>query len=146
MQASEALTLLIDSADKELGRNSSIRTETPELSEHEEQLQIAVAIGQNMLNMMIPVARFRAHVTVESLGSQSRLGLGDFTVCGVDISSIKNGLIGLSMEQVNVHATLWEQRATGADMLNGYQGLTKTLGFRNWVKSLDAFETSATAH
>jgi hypothetical protein len=57
---------------------------------------------------------------------------------GLDIPSIKNGLIGLSMEPVSVYIQLWEHREEGKfDMVCGYQGQTKNLGFRNWLRDID---------
>lgn len=101
---------------------------------HEQALKIC----NDILTVAVPLARFRCFVTIEKIGARSKLGLGDFAVSGLDISSIKNGLIGLSTESVTVYIQLWEHREEGKfDMLSGYQGLTKTLGFRNWLKDID---------
>jgi len=140
MQPVEALTRLIALGDAELKQNSTYGTDNPELSPNEEQLSTALAIGQAMLNTAIPVARFRAHVTIDKIGPSSKMGLGDFTVCGVSIPCIKNGLIGLSHEANEVHVTLWEQKATGADMLSGYQGHSKSKNYRLWLAAIDDFE------
>ena len=140
MQAVEALTRLIALGDDELKKNSTYGTEAQELSSSEEELATAVAVGQAMLNTALPVARFRAHVTIDKIGPSSKLGLGDFTVCGTSISSIKNGLIGLSHEGVEVHVSLWEQKAAGADMLSGYQGHSKSRNFRLWLADIDDLE------
>lgn len=140
MQAVEALTRLIALGDAELKMNSTYGTEAQELSPNEEELSTSVAVAQAMLNTALPVARFRAHVTIDKIGPSSKLGLGDFTACGVSIPSIKNGLIGLSHEGVEVHVSLWEQKATGADMLSGYQGHSKSRNFRLWLADIDAFE------
>ena len=140
MQAVEALTRLIALGDDELKKNSTYGTEAQGLSSSEEELATAVAVGQAMLNTALPVARFRAHVTLDKIGPSSKLGLGDFTVCGTSISSIKNGLIGLSHEGVEVHVSLWEQKAAGADMLSGYQGHSKSRNFRLWLADIDDLE------
>jgi hypothetical protein len=104
---------------------------------HDEE---ALALCEQILTVAVPIARFRCFVTIEkiSMSNRSKLGLGDFTVCGLDIPSIKNGLIGLSMEPVSVYIQLWEHRDEGKfDMLCGYQGQTKNLGFRNWLRDID---------
>jgi hypothetical protein len=98
----------------------------------------AITLCEQILTVAVPIARFRCYVTVEKVGLKSKLGLGDFAVSGIDISSIKNGLVGLSMEEVSVYIQLWEHREEGKfDMLCGYQGKTKNLGFRNWLKDID---------
>jgi hypothetical protein len=89
------------------------------------------------------MARFRCYVTIEkiSMSNRSKLGLGNFSLSAVEIPAIKNGLIGLSMEPVSVYIQLWEHREEGKfDMLCGYQGPTKTLGYRNWLKGIDRFQ------
>lgn len=141
MQPVEALTRLIQVTDLSIAEaKSQINMEDSIIAFEVEQNEVAVAIGQAMLNTALPVARFRAHVTIDKIGLSSKLGLGDFTVCGVSIPSIKNGLIGLSHEGVEVHVSLWEQKATGADMLSGYQGHSKSRNFRLWLADIDAFE------
>lgn len=143
MQAVEALTRLIKTTDDAV---RGFKDEVPEENKSDEdrdwvtQTEVAVAVAQAMLNTALPVARFRAHVTIDKIGPSSKLGLGDFTVCGVSIPSIKNGLIGLSHEGVEVHVSLWEQKAAGADMLSGYQGHSKSRNFRLWLADIDAFE------
>lgn len=141
MQAVEALTRLIKVTDLAiLEAKNQINMEDSIIASEVEQNGVAVAVGQAMLNTALPVARFRAHVTIDKIGPSSKLGLGDFTVCGTSISSIKNGLIGLSHEGVEVHVSLWEQKAAGADMLSGYQGHSKSRNFRLWLADIDAFE------
>lgn len=141
MQATEALTRLIKVTDLAiLEAKNQVNMEDSILASEVEQNGIAVAVGQAMLNTALPVARFRAHVTIDKIGPSSKLGLGDFTVCGTSISSIKNGLIGLSHEGVEVHVSLWEQKAAGADMLSGYQGHSKSKNFRLWLAAIDDFE------
>lgn len=141
MQPVEALTRLIKVTDLSIAEaKSQVNMEDSIIASEVEQNEVAVAIGQAMLNTALPVARFRAHVTIDKIGPSSKLGLGDFTVCGVSIPSIKNGLIGLSHEGVEVHVSLWEQKATGADMLSGYQGHSKSRNFRLWLAYIDALE------
>lgn len=141
MQAVEALTRLIKVTDLAiLEAKNQINMEDSILASEVEQNGVAVAVGQAMLNTALPVARFRAHVTIDKIGPSSKLGLGDFTVCGTSISSIKNGLIGLSHEGVEVHVSLWEQKAAGADMLSGYQGRSKSRNFRLWLADIDDLE------
>lgn len=141
MQAVEALTRLIKTTDLSIAEaKSQINMEDSIIASEIEQNEVAVAVAQAMLNTALPVARFRAHVTIDKIGPSSKLGLGDFTVCGVSIPSIKNGLIGLSHEGVEVHVSLWEQKATGADMLSGYQGHSKSRNFRLWLADIDTFE------
>lgn len=144
MQAIEALTFLIQQADEELSKNSTRYNEHPEQSDHERQLELAASVCQAMLNVALPVARFRCFVSVEEVTGKTKFGLGEFTISATSIDGIKLGIAALQMEALKVHATLWEQRATGADMLNGYQGYTKTLGFRNWLKQIDQFEAAQT--
>jgi len=141
MQPVEALTRLIQVTDLSIAEaKSQINMEDSIVASEIEQNEVAVAIGQAMLNTAIPVARFRAHVTIDNIGPSSKLGLGDFTVCGVSIPAIKNGLIGLSHEGVEVHVSLWEQKASGADMLSGYQGHSKSRNYRLWLASIDELE------
>lgn len=141
MQPVEALTRLIAAADRDINRVLIDEVEVGgDIPEDTQRDQTAIAIGQAMLNTTIPVARFRAHVTIDKIGPSSKMGLGDFTVCGVSIPCIKNGLIGLSHEANEVHVTLWEQKATGADMLSGYQGHSKSKNFRLWLAAIDDFE------
>jgi hypothetical protein len=112
------------------------------LSDNQELDQEALKICTDILSVAVPLARFRCYVTVEkiSMSNRSKLGLGDFTIAGLDIPSIKNGLVGLSMEPVSVYVQLWEHREEGKfDMVCGYQGQTKTLGFRNWLKDIDRY-------
>lgn len=98
----------------------------------------ALELCEQILTVAVPIARFRCYVTVEKVGPRSKLGLGDYTIAGLDIPAIKNGLIGLSMEPLAVYIQLWEHREEGKfDMVCGYQGQTKNLGFRNWLRDID---------
>lgn len=146
MQAVEALTRVIALADfmtaAPLEGAERLR---PRTESDQEQDSIALAICQAMLNTAIPVARFRAHVSIEAVHSKtSRLGLCEFTISAINIDGIKASLITYMREDLTIHATLWEQRATGADMLSGYQGLTLRQAFREWIREIDQFQTEPT--
>lgn len=137
MQAGNALQRVLASARCYLAENL-IMDQDPALSPEQELDQEAIALCEQILSVAVPIARFRCFVTVEKVGLKSKLGLGDFTVSAIDIPGIKNGLIGLSMEPVGVYIQLWEHREEGKfDMVCGYQGQTKNLGFRNWLKDID---------
>lgn len=131
MQPTEALQRTIDLANDRLGQD---------IWEEGDPGVEAVGICKSFLDTAVPLARFRCYVTVEGLGPKSKLGLGDFTVCGTTIPAIKNGLIGLRMEKVQARILLWELQQDKADMISGYQGDTKTLGFRNWLADIDRHE------
>lgn len=133
MQAAQALQRVIARArGAEDGR--SIDPDDPEELADEE----AMTLCEQILTVAIPIARFRCYVTVEKIGNKAKIGLGDFAINSIDIAGIKNGLIGLSMEHVSVYIQLWEHREEGKfDMLCGYQGQTKNLGFRSWLRDID---------
>lgn len=139
MQLSQALQRVLGIARQnreDVGPAENDQEET-EFAQDEE----AIKQVEEILTVAVPLARFRCYVTVEKVGPKSRLGLGNFSVSAVEIPAIKNGLIGLSMEPVNVYVQLWEHREEGKfDMLSGYQGATKTLGYRNWLKDIDRFQ------
>lgn len=131
MQPSQALQTVLGAARKHaLDADATL--------EDKDAFFSALELCEQILSVAVPIARFRCFVTVEKIGSKSKLGLGDFAVSGIDISAIKNGLVGLSMEPLTVYIQLWEHRSEGKfDMLSGYQGPTKNLGFRNWLKDID---------
>jgi hypothetical protein len=137
LQASQALQTVLGLA-REAGQYFQ-----PGKSEEEQRVEFAkreeaISLCEQILTVAVPIARFRCFVTVEQVSPKAKIGLGDFAISGLDISSIKNGLIGLSMEYCNVYIQLWEHREEGKfDMLCGYQGQTKNLGFRNWLKDID---------
>lgn len=143
MQPTEALQTVIETSRSfaehhcgaELGCGMS-----PEEEENERRILEAADLCRSFLDTAVPLARFRCYVTIEGLNPKSKLGLGDFTVCGTSIPAIKNGLIGLSMEKVQARILLWELQQEKADMISGYQGDTKTLGFRNWLADIDRHE------
>lgn len=137
MLASQALQRVLGLARVQLGENL-IMDQAPALSAEGEKDNEAITLCEQILTVAVPIARFRCYVTVEQVNPKAKIGLGDFAISGIDIAAIKNGLIGLSMEYCNVYIQLWEHREEGKfDMLCGYQGQTKNLGFRNWLKDID---------
>ncbi len=145
MNALEAMTRLIEHGNDTLRLNSTFGSDTPELSESEESLNLATSVMQAVMNTVIPIARFRAHVTIDKPGPSTKMVMGDFTLCGPSINCIRNGLLGLGHEGCEVHVTLWEQKPLGADMLSGYQGHSKSQQFRTWLKQIDHLETAVAA-
>ncbi len=148
MQAAEAITRLIAIADTFLMVTPEQLAEySPENRAQHEQDQLAISIAQAMLNSMIPVARFRVFIRIES----GEFSGTEFTVCCTDIRSVKASIKRLRMPGIKVYIQLWEQRPTGADMLLGFQGSTGTLvgGKRSldrWLESLDQFNASTTVN
>lgn len=134
MQPVEALQTTIDLALNAHERDTSIG------GEQDKYDQEAIEICRSFLDAATPIARFQCYVTIEKIDKKSKLGLGDYTVCGLTIPAIKNGLIGLSMEKVSVYVRLWERHQEGSEMLSGYQGDTKCLQFRSWLAEIDRFE------
>lgn len=130
MQPVEALRTVIDTT----------RTAAENWFEDEEARRLKAAdVCEALLDQAIPLARFQCYVTVEAIGKKSKLGLGDYTICALTIPGLKNALVGLSMEEVTVYIQLWERMQEGTEMLSGYQGKTKNLGFRNWLADIDRF-------
>lgn len=118
MQATEALTRLIEIADKALTAEREV-TEEPERQEGVlAEGETAVAICQAMLNTALPVARFRVFVQIESGREKGR----EYTICATRIEDIVAALYPLGLMSREIYVTLWEQRPTGADMIEGYQG------------------------
>lgn len=155
MQAIEALTRLITLADGHqlssrdvVARNSSLM-DAESISQFNDD-ETAIAICQAMLNTAIPVARFRAFIEVEadqpkrSKFQESVAVQNEFTICSVDMSGIISGLWGVTHIPTSCKITIWEQRQTGADMISGYQGQTKTANYRAFLKGLVALETMPT--
>lgn len=139
MQAAEAITRLIAIADQQ---NADLG---PALDEQEasarEQDQLAVTIAQAMLNSMIPVARFRVFIRIES----GTFDGAEYTVCCTDIVSVRAAVHALRSPARKIYIQLWEQRATGADMLLGFQGSTASFmkgkrSLDHWLDSLSQFE------
>lgn len=122
MQPVEALTLLIAAGDANWKFTSMSDTDSPrELTEYEQQLQLAVTVCQAMLNTALPVARFRCFVRMESGKETGR----EFTICSANIEDIAVALYPMSLMSRFVYIALWEQRSDGASMLEGYQGNTR---------------------
>lgn len=149
MQAVEALQRLIALADQYAPRVASEEA-TPEVRDGIEQNLIAIAIAQAMLNTALPVARFRAFVEIDDKQPKrtayqaSVAPKHEFTICAVDMDGILSGLIGVTSVPTNVKVSLFEQRATGADMLSGYQGQTKTGNYKRFLEGLKALEALPT--
>jgi hypothetical protein len=134
MQAIDALRTTIDLAKANL-EGKFLVVENPG-DDYKQAIELTEQISQGAL----PIARFECMVTVEKVGDRSKLGLGDFTICCLDVAGLKNGLIGLSMEKLTVYVRLWERFQHGHEMLSGYQGETKCLAFRNFLADLDRFQ------
>lgn len=154
MQAVEALQTLILETDKRVAFRREVDPasieEGGEKHEWYEHTTLAVAVAQAMLNTAIPVARFRAFVEVDdeqpkrTAAERERAIFAEFTICGTTINSIRSGLIGLSQVKTNCRVLIFEQRATGADMVTAFQGTSKTQQYRDFLKSLSGLEAPAT--
>lgn len=134
MQAAEAITRLIAIADlflKPEGVEEDLSDYSPENRASYEQDQLAISVSQAMLNSMIPVARFRVFIRIES----GQFEGAEYTVCCTDILSVRAAVHALRSPARKVYIQLWEQRATGADMLLGFQG--STVGYLKGKRSLD---------
>lgn len=142
MQAVEALTLLIALGDQTLSLNSTVGTDNPELSENEETLKTAISIAQAMLNTALPVARFRCFIKIESGFQLGR----EYTICSPIIEDIVAALYPLSLLRVDVYITLWEQRSTGADMLEGFQGRARSVSRPGLDAYLDRLRKYSIGH
>jgi hypothetical protein len=155
MQAVEALTLLIRAADLlstptgfTIPLDNTNAEPVPDIpSSAQVELKVAVAVAQAMLNTALPVARFRAFVRYESGKEDGR----EFTICGINIEDIVAALYPMTQMNRAVYVTLWEQRATGADMLEGFQGRTKQITdqpkmFRSYLDSLRKYSVSSLAN
>lgn len=135
MQAVEAMTILIALGDSALRLNSTHGDKTPKYSDAEKQLQLAVSVAQAMLNTALPVARFRVFVKIESGQEEGR----EYTICSDKIEDVVAALAPLSAMSRKVYITLWEQRATGADMIEAFQSWTKTAAHKKmkvWLNTL----------
>lgn len=143
----EAMTFLIKQVDDQMSATrqlSEITQMQPEEQAHCEEVELAISVITAMLNTALPIARFRCFVSVDKHSLLKSRVHEEFTVCAVNIAGIKGGLIGLNEHRTDVHVTLWEQRATGAEMLSGYQGPTKGKRYRNWLDSLNVLEAPTT--
>lgn len=152
MQPVEALTVLIAVGDAALSNRSGTFPITPDsefvedpLTEAQEKVKLSVAVCQAMLNTALPVARWRAFVQIES-GKEKGC---EYTVSGVKIEDIISALYPLTLISRNIYVTLWEQRSTGADMIEGYQGSTRSMmkkSFRVYIDGLRKHSTSGLAN
>jgi hypothetical protein len=143
MHPAEALTLLIKQADNWVSLTKSteqIVQRTPEETNWLEELEIAISIGQAMLNTAIPVVRFRCFVQVDPISKKKTPVRDEFVITATNVAALRSGLVALRHYKVDVHVTLWEQRAQGADMLSGYQGPTKSERYESWLESLSMYE------
>lgn len=140
MQPVEAITRVLaladvhqqsDRKDQEEGLSSM----DPESRSLFEQDELAISVVQAMLNTALPVARFRCFVKIDS-GIEEGL---EFTVCAVKIEEIVCALRPLTRATRKVYVNLWEQRATGADMLAGYQGWTRRIARRSSHNALGRY-------
>lgn len=130
MQPVEAILHLITATDnrvqhaRELIENPDFDTSDPEWQAGIEKLELAVSVASAMLNTALPVARFRCFVKIESGPEENR----EFTISSPHIEDIVAALAPWCAIVRKVYVTLWEQRATGADMVEAYQGMTRSRG------------------
>jgi len=150
MQAVEAMHLLIAECEANARHCHELMTNPnfadtvsdTEWREKVEQRDIALAVVAAMMNTALPVARFRCFVRLESGPESGR----EFTVCSVHIEDIVAALTPLSSIQRKVYIALWEQRPTGADMIEGYQGMTRAGGkprLRLFLETLQKYRVLA---
>lgn len=138
----EAITVVLAEADDkmQLTRKMSELVEmTPEQRERIENVEVAISVVTAVLNTALPVARFRAFVQVDTTSKKKAIR-DEYTICAQSINGILAGLIGLQHVRVDVHASLWEQKPMGAEMLTGYQGPTRGMRYRSWIESLLMWE------
>lgn len=145
MQPVEALLRLITIADRSATPTSGTFAIDPASdfipdapTDEQVQDQLAVSIVQAILNTALPIARFRVFVKIESGRESGR----EYVICAVNIEDVVAAIYPLTQMARNVYVTLWEQRATGAEMLEGYQGPTRTLmkkSFRAYLESMDKY-------
>lgn len=141
MQAVEGLTRLITLGDLYTKVREELANPTPEEQAEREQDQLAISICQAMLNTALPVAKYRVFVKIESGREKGR----EYTICAVSIEDIVAALYPLTQMIRSVYVTLWEQRATGADMLEGFQGPTRDRKgrFRSYLDMLKKYRVLA---
>lgn len=148
MNAAEAMTRLIDVSDRYLKINE-LSEDINDIEKENDEIRTAAAVCMAMLNTFLPIARFRCHVEVTSSGKSAPgkaklAATSEFTSCSASMDGIRSSLAALSSVETDVRVTIFEQRATGADMLSGYQGLTKTQNYRRFLEGLNALETLPT--
>lgn len=141
MSPVEAMTILMRVAD---GVRTTLEAIHPNDPVQKEDIELAQAVITAMLNTALPVARFRCFVSVDIDSKKKSPVRREFTVCAPDIAGIQGGIVGLQAYQTDVHVTLWEQRAGGAEMVSGFQGPSKTQQYRRWLSSLTQHEGPVT--
>lgn len=145
MNAAEAITRLLEHSDN-FSRSPSYRREYTE--QEQEDLQLATAVVTAMLNTMLPIARFRAFVEVERSAKKthpvSRV-TDEFTICAVSMKGIRSGIAGVSVSEMEARITIFEQTSSGATMVSGFQGSSKSQRYRMWYNSLDMLEQETPA-
>lgn len=139
MQATEALTRLIEIADKALTSGREVTGEPERQEGVLAEGETAVAICQAMLNTALPVARFRVFVQIESGREKGR----EYTICATRIEDIVAALYPLTLMARDIYITLWEQRPTGADCIEGYQGKSRATGNKPFRLFLDGLRKYA---
>lgn len=104
-----------------------------------EDLRTAVAVVQAVLNTALPIARFRLHV--ESITDRR-----EFTVSSANIYTLLDVLKSMreGFKNTEVICSLWEQTATGADMVSGFRGKTRAQNFRMWLKQIEVIGNAPT--
>jgi hypothetical protein len=146
MQATEALTHLIALGDAMTAAPvEGTERVRPRTEEEQERDTLAISVCQAMLNTALPVARFRLFVRIENGKDDGR----EFTVCGVKIEDIIAAMTPYQNSARKLYVTLWEQRATGADMLEGFQGWTRVAGkpsLKLYLEGLKKYSNEGTAH
>lgn len=144
MQSVEAMTRLIGLADeliKEDGvlilGDKFVEDDQGDLISAMDEIKVAAAVANAMLNTALPVAKYRVFVRYDRCFPKEDIGL-EFTICAVQMKAIRAALAPLDLTSREVYITVFEQRATGAEMVSGYQGPTHTLNkkFKKWLDSL----------
>lgn len=135
MQPVEAITRVLTLADHMTAPPGGETRNTVHTEEEQQQNELAISVCQAMLNTALPVARFRAFVKFDS-GKEEGL---EFTVCATKIEEVIAALDPLTKSTRQVYISLWEQRATGAGMLAGYQGWTRKIGRRSSHNALGGY-------
>lgn len=140
MNSLEALTRLIEHAavavrDIERLKQDPNFEVSLETWENIEALGTAASICQAVLNTALPIARFRMHVSMPE-------SMPDFTISSPSVKALIEVLQLIREKKKNqlITASLWEQYATGAEMLHGFEGNTRSDGFKHWIHQVKASE------
>ena len=134
MQALEAMQRLTNIGKLYV---ESFPGETQEEQQFAEDTGEAIKKIEQMLDLALPIARFRCHVEVD-YGSKTRGKIRDeFTICSPTIYGVFGGLIGLSRTRTDVRVTLWEQSIEKAEMVSGYQGPSKAIRYGRWLEEIN---------